>query len=48
MLRALIAGGLAAMAIVAFNSRCHSDLPLNFHPAATRAPAVLNTPLGAV
>ncbi|NKL23845.1 alpha-hydroxy-acid oxidizing protein, partial [Rhizobium leguminosarum] len=25
-----------------------SDLPLNFHPAATRAPAVLNTPSGAV
>ncbi|WP_206118394.1 hypothetical protein, partial [Rhizobium laguerreae] len=24
------------------------DLPLNFHPAATRAPAVLNTPSGAV
>ncbi|MBY3317302.1 hypothetical protein HFO01_12075, partial [Rhizobium laguerreae] len=25
-----------------------ADLPLNFHPAATRAPAVLNTPSGAV
>jgi len=23
------------------------DLPWNFHPAATRAPAVLNTPSGA-
>lgn len=25
-----------------------SDLPLKFHPLATRAPAVLNTPSGAV
>lgn len=25
-----------------------ADLPLNFHPAATRAPAVLDTPVGAV
>ncbi|MES4993488.1 antibiotic biosynthesis monooxygenase, partial [Agrobacterium radiobacter] len=24
------------------------DLPLNFHPVAIRAPAVLNTPSGAV
>nr|WP_209914517.1 FkbM family methyltransferase [Agrobacterium pusense] len=30
------------------SSLATNDLPLNFHPAATRAPAVLNTPTGAV
>lgn len=28
--------------------RIPNDLPLNFHPVAIRAPAVLNTPSGAV